>query len=205
MSKLYSWTAVAIAVSGCTSYRPEDISGPKVKIEDAFDGVAKGLRKFQTSLSDPQGEGGPLFLGVRTCKVTVQFNISVQATDKGTTGVTIGYAPYISGNANKENTSGANAGNLVTVELDGTDTKICQAAAKPAAAEKPTDTQKPPVKPEQQQSEDAALVAAQKKFKGKPEAQYLDTDSITGKVCLHKKGHVFGFTLNGYPQCSGDI
>lgn len=206
--------ALAIELAGCTSFRPGDVSGPRVKIEDAFEGVGKGMRHLQTVLNDPNGEGQPIFLGVRTCKIAIQFQVAVQAADKGTAGVTLGYAPYVQANAGQENTSGANAGNLVTVELDGTDTNICKAAAKPSTDQKPDAMPKSaPQKSSSPNSQPASggTASADERInkavaniiKTPVLAQNLDKDAKTGKICFHRKPTAMA--SNPIPPCSGDM
>src|ERR1039458_5675202 len=120
-------TLAAILLSGCgTSYTPEQVSGPRVSVQDAFKAVAQGLREFKTELN-PAGDD-KLTLGVKVCRISVQFNVAVQASQNNSLGVTL-TAPsqFVTAGVNGQqaNTAAATNGNLVYVELDSADPEYC--------------------------------------------------------------------------------
>ena len=130
-SKLLKITVVAGLLSGCgTSYSPEQISGPRLSIRDAFKAVAVALRDFKTDLNPPGMD--PLTLGVKVCRISVQFNIAVQASQNNSFGATLtAPTPYVTvgGNGQQANTAAATNGNLVYVELDSADPNFCARVA----------------------------------------------------------------------------
>lgn len=85
MKRLISLACLA-TLSGCASYTPADVADPNaISVKDALHGVAVGMQDFAATLNT-----SGLVLGLITCKVTVNFNISAQATKGGTAGIDVG-------------------------------------------------------------------------------------------------------------------
>jgi len=118
-------------LAGCASYSPGDITGPRIRLEDALGSVGAGMRNLNYELkrTDPGAIGKPLTLGVITCRVTVRFHVDASATKGGNFGADIGTPtnPYVSLtlSGKQESNSLADTGNIVTVELQGTTPEVC--------------------------------------------------------------------------------
>ncbi len=206
---MLSRAAVALLVplaglAGCASYNPRDITGPRIRLEDALGSVGVGMRKLNYELkrTDPGAVGKPLTLGVITCRVTVRFHVDASATKGGNYGADIGTPtnPYVSLtlSGKQESNSLADTGNIVTVELQGTTPEICGQFSSTANSDssKPKDSgaSEGSSKPKgstarddksKQKSTDSR-VAGNQAHKPPTRAPVVSTDPNTGRPCVMK-------------------
>ena len=130
--------SASLCLAACTSYSPSEVANPNgISVKDAFDGVAAGLISFANDLDTaqighPQNAGeiqtGALKLGMITCRIAVNFNISAQVNQNRQAKLAITVpvqAASIGASGSLADTAAAARGNVVTVELDSIYPEIC--------------------------------------------------------------------------------
>ena len=122
--RLPSTLTIGLLAAGCTQSPQQVAPADAISIDQAFKGVAAGLRSF----SDELGRDPKLQLGLVACRLIVNFNISATANRSNDIQASVA-APteiaQLSVGGTLTNSATGSRGNTVTIELDSRNVDIC--------------------------------------------------------------------------------